>query len=134
MHGFEVNWLAVLGAAVVRFAIGGAWFSPFAFGPKWGKLVAIDGQAAKARMTRAMAIDFFAGFVTAWVLANLLQFLGVHGVVSGARVSFFVWLGFVAMPFLSAAAYEGRPLTLFAIVSGFWLVALLAMGGLIGAW
>jgi hypothetical protein len=134
MHGFEVNWLAVLAAAVARFAIGGIWFAPFAFGPRWGALLRIDAGAAKARMGRAMAVDFVAGFVMAWVLANLLQFLGVTQLVSGARVSFFIWLGFIAMPFLSATMYEGRPLPLFAITAGFWLVSLVVMGGLIGAW
>jgi Protein of unknown function (DUF1761) len=134
MHGFDVNWLAVLAAAAARFAIGGVWFAPFAFGPAWGRMLKIDAQAAKARMGRAMVVDFVAGFVLAWVLANLLQFLGVNRLVSGARVSFFLWLGFIAMPFLSLTVYEGRPMRLFAITSGFWLLSLLVMGGLIGMW
>ncbi|MSP02262.1 MAG: DUF1761 domain-containing protein [Acetobacteraceae bacterium] len=134
MHGFEVNWLAVLAAAVVRFAIGGVWFAPFAFGPAWGRMLGIEHEAMKARMGRAMVVDFIAGCVLAWVLANLLQFLGVNRLVSGARVSFFLWLGFIAMPFLSMTMYEGRPLSLFAITGGFWLVSLVVMGGLIGAW
>jgi Protein of unknown function (DUF1761) len=134
MHGFDVNWLAVLLAAIVRFAIGGVWFAPFAFGPAWGRMVGINAEAAKARMGRAMAVDFIAGFILAWVLANVLQFLGVNRLVSGARVSFFLWLGFTAMPFLSAAMFEGRPMRLYAIVAGFWLVSLVVMGGLIGAW
>jgi hypothetical protein len=134
MHGFEVNWLAVLAAAILRFVIGGVWYAPFAFAPAWARLTGIDAVAAKARMSWAMAVDFIAGFVMAWVLANLLQFLGVDRFVSGARVSFFIWLGFIAVPFLSATMYEGRPLMLFAITSGFWLVSVVAMGGLIGAW
>ena len=133
MHGFEINWLAVLGAATARFAIGGVWFAPFAFGPVWQRLLTIDPAAAKARMVPAMAGDFIAGFVLAWVLANLLLFLHVEHFVSGARVSFFLWLGFIAMPFLSMTLYEGRKPAVFAITSGFWLVSMLAMGGLIGA-
>jgi hypothetical protein len=134
MHGFDVNWLAVLVAAIARFAIGGVWFAPFAFGPAWGRMVGVEPEAAKARMGRAIAVDFVAGCVLAWVLANLLRFLGVDRVVSGARVSFFLWLGFIAMPFLSMTMYEGRQLKLFAITAGFWLVSVVVMGGLIGAW
>lgn len=133
MHGFEVNWLAVLTAAVARFAIGGVWFAPFAFGPVWGRMVGVDPKAARARMGKAMIVDFLAGFVLAWVLANLLLFLGVNRLVSGARTGFFIWLGFIAMPFLSMTMYEGRPMKLFATTAGFWLVSMLAMGGLIGA-
>ncbi len=134
MHGFDVNWLAVLAAAIARFAIGGVWYAPFAFGPAWGRMVGVSPEAFKARMARAMIVDFIAGFVLAWVLANLLQFLGVHQFVSGARTSFFLWLGFIAMPFLSMTVYEGRKCQLFAITSGFWLVSMLVMGGLIGVW
>ena len=85
MHGFDVNWLAVFSAAVIRFVIGGLWFAPFAFGPAWGRMVGIDAAAMKARMGRAMVVDFLAGLVLAWVLANLLQFLGVTRLVAGAR-------------------------------------------------
>jgi hypothetical protein len=53
---------------------------------------------------------------------------------AGARVSFFLWLGFVATPLLSTTVYEGRPITLFAINAGYWLVAMLIMGALIGGW
>jgi hypothetical protein len=132
MHGFDVNWLAVLAAAVARFAIGGLWFAPFAFGPAWGRLVRID-EGARDRMVRSMVVDFIAGFVLAWVMANLFQFLGLNRFVSGARVAFFLWLGFIAMPFLSSTMYEGRPLRLFAITAGFWLVAVVMMGGLLAA-
>jgi hypothetical protein len=134
MHGFDVNWLAVLAAAVARFAIGGVWYAPFAFGPRWRAMTGVDPATLKARMPRAMVVDFIAGFVLAWVLANLLQFLGVSRLAAGARVSFFLWLGFIAMPFLSATVYEDRPLALFAITAGFWLVSMLVMGGLIAAW
>jgi hypothetical protein len=130
MHGFDVNWLAVFEAALARFAIGGLWFAPFAFGPVWGRLVRID-QTAKERLVRSMVVDFIAGFVLAWVMANLFQFLGLNRFVAGARVGFFLWLGFIAMPFLSFTMYEGRPLRLFAITAGFWLVAVVVMGGII---
>ena len=96
-------------------------------------LQSLKAELAKVRTGRAMVVDFVAGFILAWVLANLLQFLGVNRLVSGARVSFFLWLGFIAMPFLSAAVFEGRPMRLYAIVAGFWLVSLMVMGGLIGA-
>jgi len=131
MHGFEVNWAAVGEATVARFAIGGVWYAPFAFGPRWQALVGVDAAAAKARMGPAMAVDFVAGLVLAWVLANLLLFLHVDRAMAGARVSFFLWLGFVAMPFLSMTVYEGRKLLLYAITAGYWLVALSAMGALV---
>ena len=131
MHGFDVNWLAVLEAGLARFAIGGLWFAPFAFGPAWRRMVRIDEPARNAPSARVIVVDFIAGFILAWVMANLFQFLGLNRFVAGARVGFFLWLGFIAMPFLSLTMYEGRPLRLFAITAGFWLVAVVVMGGII---
>jgi hypothetical protein len=134
MHGFDVNWLAVLCAALVKFAIGGVWYSPPVFGPRWGAIVGVTPDAFKARMARAMAIDLLANLVLAWVLANVLKFTGAVGLIPGARVSFFLWLGFVATPLLSTTVYEGRPLALFWINGAYWLISMLLMGGLIGVW
>jgi hypothetical protein len=134
MHGFDVNWLAVLCAALAKFAIGGMWYSLPAFGPRWGALVGVTPDAFKARMASAMLADLAASFVLAWVLANVLKFTGAVGLIPGARVSFFLFLGFVATPLLSTTVYEGRPIALFAINAGYWLIAMLIMGGLIGVW
>ncbi len=134
MHGFEVNWLAVLIAALAKFAIGGVWYAPPAFGPRWGALVGVTPAAFKARMVPAMTTDLAASLVLAWILANVLQFTGASGLIPGVRVSFFLWLGFVATPLLSTTVYEGRPIALFSINASYWLVSMLIMGGLIGSW
>lgn len=132
MHGFEVNWTSVAAAAVAKFAIGAVWFSPVAFGPMWLAATGGSQAAMKARFVRAMAVDFACCVVLAWVLANALLFMHVSGVTAGARVSFFLWLGFVATPLLSSMTYEGRPFRLFALTGGYWLVSLLAMGAIVG--
>jgi hypothetical protein len=134
VHGFDVNWLAVVVAALAKFAIGGVWYSPPAFGPRWGAIVGVTPEAFKARMGRAMATDLLASVVLAWVLANVLKFTGATGLIPGVRVSFFLWLGFVATPLLSTTMYEGRPVALFAINAGYWLVSMLLMGAVIGVW
>ncbi len=134
MHGFDVNWLAVVVATLVKFAIGAVWYSPLAFGPRWGAIVGVSPDAFRARMLSAIVTDLVAGLVLAWVLANVLKFTGAAGPVPGARVSFFLWLGFVATPLVSTTVYEGRPLALFGINAGYWLVSMLTMGGIVGAW
>jgi hypothetical protein len=132
MHGFDVNWLAVPIAALAKFAIGGVWYSPPVFGPRWGAIVGVSPAAFKARMVPAMITDIAASLVLAWVLANVLKFTGAVGLVPGMRVSFFLWLGFVATPLISTTVYEGRPLALFAINASYWLVSMLVMGAIIG--
>src|ERR1700729_21147 len=132
MHGFDVNWLAVSCATLAKFAIGGGWDSPPVVGPRWGAIVGATPDAFKARMIPAMITDLASGFVLAWVLANVLKFTGAIGLIPGARVSFFLWLGFGATPLISTTVYEGRPLALFAINASYWLVSMLVMGAIIG--
>jgi hypothetical protein len=119
---------------VAKFAIGGVWYSPPVFGPRWGAFVGSTPEAFRARMMPAMVTDLVSGFVLAWVLANVLKFTGAVGLIPGARVSFFLWLGFIATTLISTTMYEGRPIALFGINAGYWLVSMLIMGGLIGAW
>jgi hypothetical protein len=133
MHGFDVNWLAVVLAALAKFAIGGVWYSPPVFGPRWGAIVAVSPQAFKARMLSAMLTDLVASVVLSWILANSLQFMGAVGLIPGLRTSFFLWLGFIATTLISTTIYEGRPLALFWINGGYFLLSLLAMGAIIGA-
>ena len=134
MHGFDVNWLAILLATLVKFAIGAVWYSPVAFGPRWRTLAGVTPEAFRARMVPGMVTDLLTSLVLAWVLANVLKFTGAVGLVPGARVSFFLWLGFVATSLLSTTVYEGRPIALFWINTCYWLVSMLIMGGLIGGW
>ena len=134
MHGFDVNWLAVGAATVAKFVIGGIWYSPPMFGPRWGAIVRVTPEAFKARMIPAMITDLAASLVLAWVLANVLKFTGATSLIPGMRVAFFLFLGFVATPLLSTTVYEGRPMALFAINAGYWLISMLIMGSLIGGW
>jgi hypothetical protein len=134
MHGFDVNWFAVVVAALAKFAIGGVWYSPVAFGPRWGAIVGVSPAAFRQRMMPAMIADLVSSLVLAWILANVLKFTGAVGLVPGVRVSFFLWLGFVATPLLTTTVYEGRPMALFAINGSYWLVSMLVMGGIIGSW
>jgi hypothetical protein len=133
MHGFNVNWLAVVIAAVAKFVIGGLWYSPPLLGPRWGAIVGVSPDAFKARMAPAMITDFAASLVLSWILANSLQFMGAVGLIPGMRTAFFLWLGFIATTLLSTTMYEGRPLALLWINGGYFLLSLLAMGAIIGA-
>ena len=71
----------------------------------------------------------------AWVLAGLLSHLGPgqttvwNGIVSAA----FVWLGFVATTIAVNNMFSYRKPKLSVIDSGHWLVVLIVMGAIIGA-
>jgi hypothetical protein len=53
---------------------------------------------------------------------------------TGAFIGFVSWLGFIAATHFPQGIYESPPPRLFAINSGYWLVGLLTIGGLLAIW
>jgi hypothetical protein len=137
-----LNYLAILVAAVVGWLAGAVWYTVLS--RHW---MAAQGktpeefrrQAETIKGTPAFylpfALAFLAQLVMAWVLAGLLAHLGPgqvtirNGVVSGA----FVWLGFVATTVAVNNMFAMRRLMLTVIDAGHWLVVLVLIGAVIGA-
>ncbi|HYM02888.1 MAG TPA: DUF1761 domain-containing protein [Stellaceae bacterium] len=134
MQEVPINVVALVVAAIVKFAIGGLWFSPAAFGPMWRTLAGVSEAQIKASMVKAMIVDFIATLVMAFVLVHAIRYAGAQGVAQGAVVGFFNWLGFVAAVGLPASIYEHRPLRLFFVSYGYQLIGIVVMGAILSAW
>lgn len=134
-----VNYIAVLVAAVVAWLAGAAWY--MTLGTAWMNAHGWSAEKIAERKTKGMQdkspfiISFIAELVMAWVLAGLLAHLGPgtvtiwNGIVSAA----FIWLGFVATTMVVNNAYGGAKHMLTVIDSGHWLLVLVVMGAVIGA-
>jgi hypothetical protein len=126
-----INYLAVVLAAVVAFAIGFAWYG--ALGARWMKAARIEKGQGRP-LPGLLVTSAIALLVMAWVLAGVIGHLGtgqvtpVNGVISG----FFVWLGFIATTIVVGQRYQGFGWNLTLIDAGHWLLVALAMGGIIG--
>lgn len=88
-----VNWLGVLVAFVVSFAMGWWWYSPAGFFPVWKRLGKISGEDMEnANMGAAFGGTLIANVLGVLVLAMLMNGLGasgwVGGLVLGAIVGF----------------------------------------------
>ena len=134
MQEFPINWGAVLVAAIVKFAIGGIWYSNIAFAPRWRALTGCSEEGTKQGLGKAMAIDFAGGVVMAFVLLHAVHYAGAVTAPMGAAVGFFNWLGFIGVSTLAASFYEKRPLQLWVINNGYLLLALLVMGAILAIW
>jgi hypothetical protein len=134
----EVNYLAVLVATVASFVIGWAWYSPVLFVKPWMKLRGQDFEAARANGMQMpwgiMAVEFISTLVVAFFIAEFAAWVGATGAVGGLVLGFWIWLGFYATTMLGAVLWEKAPLMLYVINAGRWLVSLLAMAAILGAW
>jgi uncharacterized protein DUF1761 len=72
-------------------------------------------------------------FVTAMTLDWLIGLAGAKGLAGGAIIGLYAGLGFVAPAILSDNLFNERLFSPYLIIAGFPVVALLVMGGIIGA-
>lgn len=129
-----INWLAVLVAAIIRMAVGFAWYSPPLLLKPWQALTGVTPETMRAGLTKAMVVDVIASLVMAFALANIIVGAGITDWLNGALAGFWVWLGFQATLLVSLWGYENRSLRLIAINLGNNLIALVLMGALLAVW
>lgn len=137
IHFDQINWLAVLVAAVAAFVIGGVVYSAI-FGKKWMVLHGYDNEAATARMrtnqARAFGRMFFADLLMAAVIAVILTALGDVTWMTGAVVGLLMWAGAALPDQIMQNAAHRKPVAAFGIDAVHALLYLVAAGAILGAW
>lgn len=133
----DVNFVAILVAALANMILGMIWYSPSAFGTMWMELAGLkpknkkEEQAMKEGMVPAMAGGFVISLVMAYVLFQLTNLLGLATAVEGAQLGFWIWLGFVGSVTLSNHMYSMKPIQLWYLNTGYRLISFLVMGAIV---
>jgi len=142
MNFYSINWLAVLVASVASMAIGFLWYSPVLFATTWMRLMGVkcDTPEEKAAMQKEAGPMYAQTFVMTFISATFLalvitrMFVPSEDLLRGLKISFGVWLGFVATVQYTGALFTKRPKQLFLIDTGYQLVCYLVMGAIITKW
>ncbi len=130
----QINYFAVLAAAVSTFVIGGLWWSPLLFQKAWMRA---NGFTEEKLQEGSMAKIFGVSFVLTVVMAfNLAMFLaGPDTTVAwGATAGVLAGGGWVALGIAVVALFERRSLTYVLVNGGYFVVAFAVMGAILGAW
>lgn len=136
----NVNYLAVLVAAVVSFLLGWLWHSPMMFGKMYMKLSNMDKMdkkkmdAMKKGMGRSLFLQFVATLIMSYVLAYFLNYSQAKTIIDGVMVGFWAWIGFVATVMIGMVIWERKPVNLFLINAGHVLASLIVMGAILAVW
>ncbi|KPW02410.1 hypothetical protein AN390_01789 [Pseudoalteromonas sp. P1-11] len=133
MNFTDVNFFAVLVAALSSFMLGGIWYSNAFFKNAWLEctgLTELDLQTAKP------ALIFGGSMVLALLSAVVLSlFLGKEaGMGEGAFTGFAIGLFWVGSSLGLSYIYEQRPIKLFIINAGYYTLQFTLMGFIIGVW
>ena len=130
----QINYLAVLAAAVSAFVIGGLWYSPLLFQKAW---LAANGFSEADVQKGSPAKIFGWSFVLTLIMAaNLAAFLGRPDTTLawGATAGALTGAGWVLPGIGVVALFERRPLAYTLVNGGYWAVALTVMGAILGGW
>ncbi len=135
----EINYWAVIVAALIAFLIGGVWYTAL-FGKLWiKKLHGYSEGKVKEMQARRPPPVFFGGMIVSYcmlalVLALLISGLQEKSAQSGAALGFLLWLGPAAAIGMTGWIASDKPIGVYLIDAGCWLVYLVLMGLILGAW
>ena len=126
----QINYLAVLAAAVSTFLIGGLWYSPALFGKTWNREAKAPEQPGHPVVV--FGVSFVLALFAAWVFAI---FLGPNppwnkAVIAGVLVGF-CWVG---TSFGINDAFAQRSFKLWLIDAGYHTLQFTLYGVILGLW
>lgn len=134
----ELNWIAVVVAALVYFALGALWYAPFAFGKPWQRALGWDEASQGGGMSGVTyAAPLVFALASSIATAMLARATGSDDVGSGLTLGVVVGVGYV----LALTAYEAvfdptRPSgwTVWMISGVYHFVAILIVSVIVSAW
>lgn len=132
----DVNYLAILLAAVSSMVVGMVWYLPNLYGKTWMKLTKVDPSKTPDNPAKTYGLTFVASLITAYVLAHVAflsnKYFGNSFIQEAVTTAFWLWLGLTGARILVHDLFERRSTKLTLINSGHELATILVMGLIIG--
>jgi hypothetical protein len=135
---FPINLEFVLLAAVINMVLGFLWYGPI-FGNLWEKLMKLNGKklikdTKGVNLAQTYFVTFSMSLLTYYILANMINYTSASTYLQGMHTGFWLWLGFVAPAQFMEVLYSSKSPKLFALDSGYQLLALLINGAILARW
>ena len=132
----DINWLAVLVAAIVYFMLGAVWYSKALFGTKWAAVVGLDmsdPNKSKA-MAKMMAGTFVLILITCMGIAMLVTRMDLSVLPSALKLGLITGICFATTAVSISFIYESRPTALYFIDCGYHLAGHLIAAIILVLW
>jgi len=135
MKELKINYLAVLVAIILQFALGFLWYGPL-FGEPWVEMVGLDMATVEANPPGAgiWITNVVAAALAMYVLAWLFVKLKVESLLKGIWIGFVIGFSFVLMSGMVSGMYADDPYWLNWITTGNTTLGLMLGGAVLGAW
>ncbi|MEX1124285.1 MAG: DUF1761 domain-containing protein [Acidimicrobiia bacterium] len=127
----DLNWLAVLVAALAYFALGAIWYSNALFGKAYRAALGITEQGRPSPML--LVINFVGWFISATAMGLIGAAIGASTVLDGIVLGFVAGVGFVVVSQVVGLSFEGRK-GLMGIYVPYTVPGFVIMGVILAAW
>lgn len=128
----QINYLAVVAAAILAFVLGGLWYGPL-FGKAWMSASGVNPEAAEdGHAARVYIVSFVCALLGAWFFA---MFLGQAPALAFATaVGFGTGLIWIGGSFAINYQFERKPTKLLMINGGYHTCQYALYGLILGLW
>jgi hypothetical protein len=130
----DINYLAVITAAVAAFIVSSVWYVVFSLAPTQPGSTSPDATSEMNIPPWKMLAEFGRSLIVAFVLARFIVLLDVSNWLDAVQFGAWVWLGFPTMILLGSVLWENVPWKTAVTHIGDWLVKLLVMALILGLW
>lgn len=137
MEFSNINYLAVLVAAVAGFALGSVWYSPALFGKSWQQELGFTDEYLKqGNMGKIFGSAFVLMLLMSFGMGMLVQghYSDEINWLQGLYHGLYVGLFFVATGYGVNILFQRKSFKLWAIDSLYQIAILAIMGAILGAW
>jgi hypothetical protein len=131
----DINYLAVIVAAMASLALGTGWYGLFA--KPWMEEMGMTPEMASERAAvgaRGYVAVGVSWLIAALALSMLVQLTRANGVVDGLWLGLIMGIGLLAASQVPHFSFEVKSLRLFMIDKGYPVTALAVAGIILGVW
>lgn len=133
----DLNWLAVLVAALVYFALGGLWFVPRVFGNIWMRSIGWEPTEEDQPSPAIYLGPLITCLIASIAVAMLAEAAGVDGFGDGLVLGLVTGIGVAGAALLVTGVFDPKkpkPMTWFAVMAGYHLVGLTIAAVIVSVW
>lgn len=132
----DINWLAILVAAIAYFMLGAVWYSKALFGTKWAAVVGLDmTDPNKSKgMAKMMTGTFVLILIACMGIAMLVTRMDLSVLPSAFKLGLITGICFATTAVSISFIYESRPTALYFIDCGYHLAGHLIAAIILVLW
>jgi Protein of unknown function (DUF1761) len=128
----DLNWFAVIVAALAYFVLGYLWYADFAFGKQYRAAIGQADVAAPEPVP--IVVNALAWLLAAIALGLIAKAIGADSWSDGLVLGLVVGVGFVLTGQISDILYTKRPTSLLWLNGAYAVIGFAVMGVILGSW